>query len=285
MSESKMMGLMDKWIVVCALLLTPMMTFGQMMDPNKAAARAFTEVGIDQKLNEQLPLDLKFRNEKGETVELGEYFHSKPVILSLVYYKCPMLCTQVLNGMVETFRTMKMTAGTEFEIVTVSIDHRETPAMAAEKKEVYVEEYGRANVGQSWHFLVGDSVSIQKLADAVGFRFVYDPPTKQFAHASGIMVATPKGRIARYLYGIEYGAKDLTFSLMDAAQGKIGSVVDKILLLCYHYDPTTGKYGMVVANLLRAGGVLTVVVIAAYMFFNIRRERKRVVPPANIHLN
>lgn len=274
-----------KSIVTIALILFVSVASGQMMDPNKAAARAFTEVGIDQKLNEQLPLDLKFRNEKGETVELGEYFHSKPVILSLVYYKCPMLCTQVLNGMVETFRTMKMMAGTEFEIVTVSIDHRETPAMAAEKKEVYVEEYGRAGVAQGWHFLVGDSVSIQKLADGVGFRFVYDPPTKQFAHASGIMVATPKGRIARYLYGIEYGAKDLTFSLMDAAQGKIGSVVDKILLLCYHYDPTTGKYGMVVANLLRAGGVLTVVVIAAYMFFNIRRERKRVVPPANIHLN
>ncbi len=256
-----------------------------MMDPTKAAAKAFTEVGIDQKLNEQLPLELTFRDEKGEVVELQEYFHTKPVILSLVYYKCPMLCTQVLNGMVETFRTMKMTAGKEFEVVTVSIDHHETPEMAAEKKETYVEEYGRPGVAEGWHYLVGDSLAIKRLADAVGFKFVYDQPTKQFAHASGIMVATPQGKVARYLYGIEYGAKDLNFSLMEAAQEKIGSAVDKILLLCYHYDPTTGKYGLVVANLLRAGGALTVVLIAAYVVFNIRREKRKASGVAKIHLN
>ncbi|MDL1892798.1 SCO family protein, partial [Sphingobacteriales bacterium CHB3] len=230
----------------------------QMMDPTKAAARAFTEVGIDQKLNDQIPLDLKFRNEEGDTVELGSLFHKKPVIISLVYYNCPMLCTQVLNGMVQTFRTLKFTAGQEFDIITVSIDHAESPEMAADKKDTYVTEYARAGVDKGWHFLVGDSLSIKKLADAVGFYFVYDPPTKQFAHASGIMVATPQGKLARYLYGIEYGAKDLTFSLMEAAQEKIGSPVDKLLLLCYHYDPTTGKYGMVVANLLRGGGALMI---------------------------
>lgn len=257
----------------------------QMMDPTKAAARAFTEVGIDQKLNDQIPLDLKFRNEEGDTVELGSLFHKKPVIISLVYYNCPMLCTQVLNGMVQTFRTLKFTAGQEFDIITVSIDHAESPEMAADKKDTYVTEYARAGVDKGWHFLVGDSLSIKKLADAVGFYFVYDPPTKQFAHASGIMVATPQGKLARYLYGIEYGAKDLTFSLMEAAQEKIGSPVDKLLLLCYHYDPTTGKYGMVVANLLRGGGALMILILGGYMFFSFRRDKKKALSISEAQLN
>jgi protein SCO1/2 len=285
MKAKRINGLLNMWRALFGLVLFVSVSSAQMMDPNKAAARAFTEVGIEQRLNEQLPLELKFRDEKGETVELGKYFHSKPVVLSLVYYKCPMLCTQVLNGMVESFRTMKMTAGNEFEIITVSIDHRETSENAAEKKDTYVTEYGRKGASEGWHFLVGDSLSIKRLADAVGFKFVYDQPTGQFAHASGIMVATPKGKVARYLYGIEYGAKDLNFSLMEAAQEKIGSVVDKILLLCYHYDPTTGKYGLVVTNLLRGGGALTVVLIVAYMFFNIRREKRKAASLASIHLN
>lgn len=258
----------------------------QMVDPMKAAAaRAFNEVGIDQKLNEQVPLDLTFRNEKGDTVRLGEYFHKKPVVISLVYYQCPMLCTQILNGMVQTFKTMKFTAGNEFDVVTVSIDHTETPEMAAEKKASYVEEYGRGGVADGWHFLVGDSLQIKQLADAVGYRYMYDPLTKQYAHASGIMVATPQGKLARYLYGIEYGSKDLTFSLMEAAQEKIGSPVDKLLLLCYHYDPTTGKYGMVVANLLRGGGALTLLVLGGYMLYNFRREKKKVLEVSKAQLN
>lgn len=247
----------------------------QMMDPTKAAARAFTEVGIEQQLNEQIPLDLKFTDEQGNVVELGKYFHTKPVIISLVYYRCPMLCTQILNGMVQTFKTLTFTAGKEFDVVTVSIDHRETHAMAADKKETYVTEYARPGVAEGWHFLVGDSLSIAQLADAVGFKFVYDVPTQQFAHASGIMVATPQGKLARYLYGIEYGGRDLTFSLMEAAKEKIGSPVDKLLLLCYHYDPTTGKYGMVVANLLRAGGALTMLIVGGYIWYHIRRERRK----------
>lgn len=257
----------------------------QMMDPTRAAARAFTEVGIDQKLNEQIPLDLKFTDEQGNIVELRKYFHSKPVIISLVYYRCPMLCTQILNGMVQTFKILKFTAGQEFEVVTVSIDHRETHEMAAEKKDTYVTEYARSGVADGWHFLVGDSVTVKKLADAVGFKFVYDAPTKQFAHASGIMVATPQGKLARYLYGIEYGAKDLTFSLMEAAQEKIGSPVDKLLLLCYHYDPTTGKYGVMVANLLRIGGALTLLIVGGYMFYNFRREKKQALAVSKAQLN
>ena len=273
--------------IVFSICLTLLASIGnaQMMDPGKAAARAFTEVGIDQRLNEQLPLDLEFRDESGRPVKLATYFHKKPVIISLVYYQCPMLCTQVLNGMVQTFRTLKFTAGTEFEVVTVSIDHRETPEMAADKKDTYVTEYARTGVAGGWHFLVGDSLSIKRLADAVGFKFIYDQPTKQFAHASGIMIATPRGKLARYLYGIEYGAKDLTFSIMEAAQEKIGSPVDKLLLLCYHYDPTTGKYGVVVANLLRGGGALTVLIIAGYMFVNYRRDRRKALGISKAQLN
>lgn len=266
-------------------MLFPSIASSQMMDPGKAAARAFTEVGIDQKLNEQIPLDLKFKDEKGNVIELGKYFHTKPVILSLVYYKCPMLCTQVLNGMVQTFRTLKFTAGNEFEVVTVSIDQTETPEIAADKKETYVTEYARAGVENGWHFLTGDSASIKKLADAVGFHFVYDAPTKLFAHASGIMVATPQGKLARYLYGIEYGARDLTFSMMEAAQEKIGSPVDKLLLLCYHYDPTTGKYGMVVANLMRGGGALMLLILGGYMFVNFRRDKKKALALSKAQLN
>lgn len=236
-----------------------------------------TEVGIDQRLNEQIPLDLAFKDENGKSVRLADYFHSKPVIISLVYYRCPMLCTQVLNGMVETFKTMTFTAGKEFDIVTVSIDPSEQPALAAEKKEQYVEEYGRQGVAQGWHFLTADQSSIERLAKAVGFRYAYDPKSKQFAHGAGIMVATPQGRVARYLYGIEYGAKDLKFALMEAAQNRIGSTVDWILMLCYHYDPATGKYGIIVTNLLKGAGILSVLILGGYMLVNFLRDRRRML--------
>lgn len=252
--------------------------FAQMATPTPPP-NIMLEVGIDQRLDEQIPLDLTFRDEGGKGVKLAEYFHSKPVILSLVYYRCPMLCTQVLNGMVETFKILKFTAGTEFEVVTVSIDPSEQPELAAEKKEQYVEEYGRSGVADGWHFLTGDSASISQLAKAVGFRYVYDPNSKQFAHGAGIMVATPQGKLARYLYGIEYGAKDLQFGLMEAAKNKIGSPVDKILLLCYHYDPATGKYGLMVTNLLKAGGILVVLILGGFIFINVRRDRRRRLQP------
>jgi protein SCO1/2 len=257
-------------IVVLGLLSTcPGAAQPGMPDPN-----VFDEVGIDQKLGGQIPLDLIFRNEAGEPVKLGDYFGRRPVIISLVYYNCPMLCTQILNGMVETFRIINFSAGQEFEVVTVSIDPTEPYSLAAEKKAGYVEQYGRNEVEEGWHFLTGDQEAITRLADAVGFRYVYDEQTKQFAHASGIMVATPQGKLARYLYGIEYVAKDLTFSLMEAADNRIGSPVEKLLLLCYHYDPTTGKYGLFVTNLLRGGGVLVVLLLGGYMTVNFMRERR-----------
>lgn len=236
--------------------------------------KALREVKIDQKLNEQLPLDLVFRNEQGEQVKLGDYFGKKPVILSLVYYECPMLCTQVLNGMVSAFKTLSFKAGDEFDVVTISFDPRETSALATAKKKTYVgylPEAKRPAATTGWHFLTGDSENIKRLTEAVGFHYNFDEATNQFAHASAIMVATPEGKLARYFYGVEYSPKDLRLGLVEASQNKIGSPVDQLLLYCYHYDPATGRYGAVVMNMIRAGGVVTLLAMVA-LFFAMRRR-------------
>ena len=240
--------------------------------------QALSDVGIDQKLNEQLPLDVEFRNENGEAVKLGDYFGKKPVVLSLVFYECPMLCNQVLNGMVSAFRVMSFKAGEEFEVVTLSFDSRETPTLAAAKKRTYVgylPEEKRAGAVSGWHFLTSDETNIKRLTDAVGFRYHYDEATNQFAHASAIYVATPQGKLARYFYGIEYAPRDLRFGLIEASENKIGSPVDQLLLYCYHYDPATGKYGAVVMNMIRLGGIATLVAIFALFFILRRREATR----------
>jgi protein SCO1/2 len=245
--------------------------------------RALTDVGIDQKLNEQLPLDLVFRNENGEDVKLGSYFGKKPVVLSLVYYQCPMLCNQVLNGMVTAFKVMAFKPGEEFDVVTVSFDPRETPGLAASKKKTYVDylpEAKRAGAASGWHFLTGDEASIKRITDAVGFRYHWDQATEQFAHASGIFVATPQGKLARYFYGIEYAPRDLRLGLIEASENKIGSPVDQLLLYCFHYDPATGKYGAAVMNLMRVGGVVTVIAIFGLLLALRRRGAKQIDLPA-----
>lgn len=241
--------------------------------------KALQEVGIDQKLNHQLPLDLVFRNENGELVKLGDYFGKKPVVLSLVYYECPMLCTQVLNGMVSSFKVLSFKAGDEFDVVTVSFDPRETSALASAKKKTYVgylPEAKRSAATSGWHFLTGDSENIKQLTEAVGFNYHFDEATNQFAHASAIMIATPEGKLARYFYGIEYAPKDLRLGLVEASQNKIGSPVDRLLLYCYHYDPATGKYGAVVMNMIRLGGIATLFGMVA-LFFAMRRRNARQV--------
>ncbi len=239
----------------------------------------YRDVRIDQKLDGQIPLGLVFRDENGDTVRLARYF-GKPVVLSLVYYDCPMLCTEVLNGMVQGFKGLRFMPGREFNVVTVSIDPRETPEIASAKKEVYMKSLGRPGAEAGWHFLTGDPASIDSLAAAVGFHYLYDPRSGQFAHATGIMVATPGGRLSRYLLGLEYPSEDLRFSLMDASNGKIGTVIDRLVLLCYHYDPTTGKYGLVIANVFRIGGALTVVLLGGGILLMLRRERRRAIHPA-----
>ena len=228
-----------------------------------------SDIGFDQRLDEQVPLDLAFRDETGKTVMLGDYFNRKPVILALVYYQCPMLCNQGLNGLAGGLKALPFVAGKEFEVVVVSFNPRETSELAAAKKE----SYRRANAA-GWHFLTGDPKPIDALTRSVGFRYAYDPMLNQYAHASGVVILTPKGRVARYFYGIEYAPRDLRFGLIEAAEERIGTPVDQVLLLCYQYDPKTGKYGAAVMKSLRIGGVVTVIGVVALLLALNRKTKK-----------
>ena len=230
-------------------------------------------IGIDQKIGQQLPLDLTFKDEHGADVRLGQFFGgSKPVVLALAYYECPMLCTQVLNGMTGALKTISFDAGKDYEVVVVSIDPRDTPQLAAEKKANYLQSYGRPGSGPGWHFLTGTDASIKPLAAAIGFRYAYDENLNQFAHGAAIYVATPRVVISRYLLGIDFAPRDLRLAMVEASHNKLGTVGDKVLLLCYHYDPTEGKYGAAVLNAVRAGFILTVGAFLAFLFVSRRRE-------------
>jgi protein SCO1 len=230
------------------------------------------EVGIDQKLNQSIPLDLVFRDEHGRQVRLGEYFGQKPVILSMVYYNCPMLCTQVLNGLESSLKLIPMDIGKQFNVVTVSIDPTERPVLAEAKQALYTGLYGRPGVVNGWHFLTGDEQQIRQLANALGFRYAYDPDSKQFAHASAIMLLTPEGKISRYFYGIQFPSRDMRLGLVEASEGKIGTPVDQVLLFCYHYDPSTGKYGLLISRLIQLAGAVTVLAIASLILVLYRKE-------------
>lgn len=258
------------------LLAGPRTVEAQLQDPMQSIGvrpELLKEVGIDQKLNNQVPLDLTFRDERGQPVQLTQYFgHGKPVILTLVYYNCPMLCTQVLNGVLQSLKDLRANVGEEFEVLTVSIDPTEKPVLASAKHELYTGIYGRPGAADGWHFLTGDEPQIKQLANAVGFRYAYDADSKQFAHASVIIVLTPRGRVSRYFYGIQYPARDLRFGLMEASEGKIGSPVDAILLFCYHYDPVSGKYGLVISHVIQIAGAITVLAIGVLVFFLARGE-------------
>jgi protein SCO1/2 len=237
---------------------------------------ALQGVGIDQRLDQQLPLDLNFRDEAGRSVPLSAFFQSrKPVILALVYYRCPMLCTQILNGLESSLKAVSFNPGQDFEVLSVSIDPKDTPELAASKKQMYLRRYGRANTANGWHFLTGDEANIKALADAAGFHFKYDPATGQFAHASAIMVATPEGRLSRYFYGVEYAPRDVRLGLVEASQNRIGNPVDQILLFCYHYDPATGKYGAIVMNIVRFAAGAFVLVGGAFLLIVFRRDLRR----------
>jgi protein SCO1/2 len=219
-------------------------------------------VGLEQRLDAQVPLDAQFRDETGRAVRLGDYFARRPAILALVYYRCTMLCNYILNGVVGGLRPLALRAGRDFDVIAISIDPSETPQLAASKRDHYARSYSSKAGVAGWHFLTGDEKNIRAVADATGFHYRYDPQTKIFLHASGVMVLTPGGRVSRYFYGVEYTPKDLKLGLIEASGNRIGSPVDQILLYCYHYDPTTGKYGAVVTNMLRiaAAGVLLLLV-------------------------
>ena len=233
------------------------------------------EVGIDQKLGAKLPLDAEFLNEKGQRVQFGQIVSQRPAILALVYYECPMLCSMVLNGALRSLRALKLNAGTDFDVVVLSFDPDEKPPLAEKKKFEYTERYHRPGGENGWHFLTGDSANIHKIADAAGFRYKKDTANGQWAHASAIMVATPGGRLSRYFYGVEYSARDLRLALVEAGQGKVGTMVDQILLYCFHYDVTAGKYSLTVLNIMRAAGVLTVSGILIFWLAMYRENSKR----------
>jgi protein SCO1/2 len=252
--------------------------------------KGLENVGIDQKLDTQLPLDLTYTDETGKPVRLGDLLHKdRPVVLSLVYYKCPMLCTVVLNDMLRGFVSVPLLIGKEYDVITVSFDPNETPQLAADKKRHYVRTYsggGRVERGadaeHGWHFLTGNQQNIDALTRAVGFRYIWDAKSQQFFHPSGIVILTPEGRIARYFFGIDYAPKDLRLSLVEASQGKVGTLAESVMLYCYHYDAATGKYGVAIMNLLRAAGVLTVIGLTMGIVMMLRRERAAAkVEPAN----
>lgn len=229
-------------------------------------------VGIDQHLNAQMPLGATFKDETGATVTLGKYFGKKPVLFTPVYYTCPMLCSQILSGVVAGLRPLSLKPGRDFEVVAMSINPSETPADAKSKRDQYSHSYSSRDGTSGWHFLVGSQQSIDQVTRAIGFRYHWDPVNKMFVHASGIMIVTPDGKIARYFYGVEYEPKDLKLGLIEASHDTIGSPVDQVLLFCYHYDPKTGKYGAAVLNLLRlvAGAVLALLV--GGLFFLWKRD-------------
>jgi len=241
--------------------------------PSSSVPRALREIGFDQRIGESIPLDLVFRDERGASVRLADYFGRRPVVLVFAYYSCPMLCTLVVSGLTSALDVLSLQPGSDFEIVTVSFNPADTPASAAEKKAGYLERYKKTGAAGAWHFLTGDPRSIERLTKAAGFRYAWDAETKQFAHPSGVIVLTPDGRLARYLFGIEYGPRDLRYAIVEASEGRVGNAADALLLYCYHYDPMTGRYGFVVMRALRLAGGATVLALCAFIVVMVRRER------------
>ena len=249
------------------------MTTGIMSPPANVRPPYLTNVGIEQHLDAQVPPDLAFVEDTGRPVKLGDYFGKKPLILNLVYYNCTMLCGEALAGLSASMKMIKFDVGNQFDVVTVSFNPKETPQIAAAKKIEYLKRYGRPNAAAGWHFLTGPPESINALTKAVGFQYQYDASKDQYAHATAIMVLTPEGRISRYFYGVDFPPKDLRMGLVEASQGKIGNAVDAVLLYCYHYDPTVGKYGAVVNNMLKLGGGLTILLVGGLLLILIRLDR------------
>jgi len=247
------------------------MTGGIMAPPANVRPPGLMHVGIEQRLNEQIPSNLVFRDETGKPVRLGDYFGKKPMILNLVYYRCPMLCNEVLAGLTGTLKALKFDVGKEFDVLTVSFDPTDTPEIATAKKADYIKRYKRAGAAEGWHFLTGPPESIGALTKAVGFEYQYDPKTQQFAHATAIMILTPEGKLAQYYYGTEFPPKDVRLGLIQASENKIGTLADAVLLYCYHYDPATGKYGAIISRVIQLAGGVTVLTLGLFLTVLFRR--------------
>jgi protein SCO1/2 len=289
MTRQRRHGLRALPLTALALAVTvattvPLRSWAQVDDatapaqPAAAAAQSpqaslLKKVDVEQKIGTKLPLDLHFRDSEGHDVRLGDLFGKRPVILTMVYYECPMLCTLVLNGVVRAIRALPFEVGKGFDIVTVSFDPKEGPELAARKKKAYLEHYRHPEAADSWHFLTGDQAAIKRLTDAVGFHYAYDAERDQYAHAAAIMVTTPDGTLARYFFGVEYAPRDLKLALVEASSGKLGNVIDQLILYCYHYDPSTGRYSAVVMNMVRVGGAATVLAMGLFVVIMRRREK------------
>ena len=244
------------------------------------------DVGIDQKPGARVPMDARFLDADGRSVTLGSCFGGKPVILNLVYFECPMLCNLTQDGLMRTLRTMRLTAGREFSVLTVSFDPRETPEIAKRRRKITISAYGRPDAERGWRFLTGDRESVRRLTEAVGFRYAWDNDRGRFAHAAGIVILTPGGRVSHYLNGVEFAARDVRLALVEASDNKIGTATDQVLLFCYQYDPTTGRYGLAISNILRVSGLATVCLLVGGFFMLKRREkRRRTAAPAPPEVN
>jgi protein SCO1 len=259
-------------IVVLAVALILLAAASARAHDDKRPA-ALRDVAFDQKLNQQVPLDLTFRDENGKTVLLANYFKQKPVILNFVYFKCQDLCPLLLDGVVRSLRAVAFDLGNQFDVLTVSFDPHDDPPLAAAKKTDLVEKYSRPGAATGWHFLTGDEPQIQKLTQSVGFRYSHDAHTGEFAHAAGIVILTPQGKTSRYFYGIDFSPRDVRLGLIEAAADKIGSPIDQLLLFCYHYDPTTGKYNLLVGRVIQIAGAFTVLALGTFIILMLRRDR------------
>jgi len=260
--------------VVALWLLLTQTVFAQDVG-DAARPAALSGVTIEQRLNTQLPLDTEFHDEYGQPVRLARYFGKRPVILALVYYECPMLCTQILNGVVRTAKAMTLTPGQDYDVLVISFDAKETPAQALAKKTTYMKDYGHPETAGGWHFLTGDTFAIDRVTNAVGFRYQRDPEIAAFAHASAVYVLTPEGRLSKYFYGISYSPTDMRFGLVEASHNKTGSAVDQLLLFCYHFDPHTAKYTGLVVSMVRAAAAATVLLLGGFVFMMLRREKRQ----------
>jgi protein SCO1/2 len=234
----------------------------------------FKEVTFAQRLNQRLPLDAVLEDETGTAVRLGDYFGTKPIVLAFVYYQCPMLCSQTLNGISSALKVVPFTAGKEFDVVIISFDPRDTAETANAKKQAHLQHWSARDTASGWHFLTGDEATIRRVTSAAGFTYQWDQASGQYAHVSGLLTLTPDGRLSRYFYGVEYSPKELRMALVESGEGKIGSPIEELLLYCFQYDPASGRYGVVVMNLVRLGGVLTVALIVGFVLVTRRREAR-----------
>ncbi|MEX0776892.1 MAG: SCO family protein [Phycisphaeraceae bacterium] len=243
--------------------------------PQGLEERPEDRIAFEQRLGDTLPLDATFLDDTGKQVRIGDYLGDKPVVLAMVYYRCPMLCIMTINGLLDSLRQLPMDAGKEFNVVLVSIDPRETPKVAAEKKEYILKNYDHPGAANGWHLLTGEDEQIRRVADAVGFKYAYDQRTEQFAHAAGVILVAPDGRLSRYFYGVDFPSRDMRLGLVEASNNTIGSAVDQVLLRCFHYDPNTGKYTFRVMAVIRVAGVLTVALMAGSIVILVRKTRRR----------